>query len=163
MLSRHLARLRRHSAFIALALGGLWVTQHFLPPALCKATNEVGGNFLQTFGGMYGIVVAFAIYVVWQQHNEVQVAIEREAVSLGELHRMLGFLGSWPHRETVRSRLREYALAVPTNNTLPVRSVVDERSLIESSLAEFLSWSPASPDEERIWGSALELFHEVNE
>src|SRR3954469_20648608 len=125
MLSRHLARLRRHSAFIALALGGLWVTQHFLPPALCKATNEVGGNFLQTFGGMYGIVVAFAIFVVWQQHNDTQVAIEREAVSLGELHRMISFFGSWASRETVMVRLREYALAVPANNSHPPKIKVD--------------------------------------
>jgi hypothetical protein len=162
-LLRHLRRLRRHGAWLALSMLGLWTVQHLVPPAMCKATNEVGGNFLQTFGGMYGIVVAFAIYVVWQQHNDVQVAIEHEAVSLGELHRMIGFLTSWPERETVRTRLREYALAVPANNTPPLRTVVDEGVLLGASLDAFLGYKPGGPDEERLWSTVLELFHEVNE
>lgn len=162
MLSRHLRRLVRHGAFIALSLSGLWLTQRLVPAAMCKATNEVGGNFLQTFGGMYGIVVAFAIYVVWQQHNETQVAIEREAVSLGELHRMLGFFASWPERDRVRARLCEYALAVPANNSAPAKARVDEAGLLEACLKSFVEWAPP-PADERLWPVALDLFHEVNE
>jgi hypothetical protein len=164
MLTRHLRRLRRHGFFIALALLGLWATQRLLPLQMLKATNEVGGNFLQTFGGMYGIVVAFAIYVVWQQHNDTQVAIEREAVSLGELHRMLAHFTSWPDREPTRIRLREYALAVPSNNSVP-RKVpkVDEGALFTTCLESFLAWKPSTADEERLWSVALDLFHEVNE
>lgn len=164
MLSRHLRRLQRHSLFIAAALGGLWVTHHYLPDALARATNEVGGNFLQTFGGMYGIVVAFAIYVVWQQHNDTQIAIEREAVSLGELHRMLGFLTGWAERDAVRVRLREYALAVPANNSRRRGDpVVDDGALLGAAFSAFVAFKPSTAEDERFWPMALDLFHELNE
>jgi hypothetical protein len=109
------------------------------------------------------VVVAFAIFVVWQQHNETQVAIEREAVSLGELHRMLGFFASWRERDTVRIRLREYALAVPVNNTPPAKTLVDEGALLGVCFDELIRFKPAGLEEERLWPMALDLFHELNE
>jgi hypothetical protein len=135
-----------------------------VPLALLKATNDVGGNFLQTFGGMYGIIVAFALYVVWQQHIDTQVALEREAVSLGELHRLLKHFVSWPGRDAARARLREYVLAVPQNNR-PARGTtrVDEQGIFTDVIGEFIAWNAPTPGEERLWSLALDLFHELNE
>lgn len=160
--SRQLQRLKKHGAFLVLSVGGLWLTHHFVPPEALKAANEVGGNFLQTFGGMYGIIVAFALYVVWQQHIDTQVALEREAVSLGELHRLLRHFGSWPGRDAARAKLREYVLAVP-NNAQRKGAPTDERALFTTVIDAFLSWNAPTPAEERLWDLALEFFHELNE
>jgi hypothetical protein len=162
--SRQLHRVRRHGAFIVLSLAGLWLTHQLVPHAWLKATNDVGGNFLQTFGGMYGIIVAFALYVVWQQHIDTQVALEREAVSLGELHRVLRNFTSWPGREAARAKLREYVLTVPGNlrpGAGPRR--VDEAQLFREIIDSFTAWSTPGEHEARLWDLTLELFHELNE
>jgi Protein of unknown function (DUF4239) len=161
--SRQLHRLKKHGSFVAAALAGLWLTHLLVPATALKATNEVGGNFLQTFGGMYGIIVAFALYVVWQQHNDTQVALEREATSLGELHRVLKHFVSWPGRDAARAKLREYALAVPQNNR-PVSSTRgDEAIIFRETVDAFLGWNAPTTAEERLFSLALDLFHEVNE
>jgi hypothetical protein len=161
--SRQLQRLKKHGAFVALAISGLWLTHHFIPPQALRATNEVGGNFLQTFGGMYGIIVAFALYVVWQQHIDTQVALEREATSLGELHRVLRHFASWSGRDVARARLREYVLLVPKNAMQPGAPSPDERELFIEVIDAFLAWNAPAPPEERLWDLTLELFHELNE
>src|ERR1700748_2973739 len=88
-LQRHLRRLRKHTLWMVVAITGQWCCRRVLPSDALRSATDLAGNFLQTFGGIYGIVVAFAIYVEWQQLNETQVTIEREAVALEELFRLL--------------------------------------------------------------------------
>src|SRR3954469_7833603 len=160
---RMLHRVLKHGAFMALSVAGLWMVHALVPLAVLKSTNDVGGNFLQTFGGMYGIIVAFALYVVWQQNIDKQVALEREAVSLGELHRLLRHFSSWPGRDAARGHLREYVLAVPTNSRSASTARVDERALFGKVIDSFIAWNAPSPAEERLWTLALDFFHELNE
>jgi len=158
---RHARRFRKHAGFITAAVLGQVLVRSFVPEDVLRSANEVGGNFLQTFGGMYGIILAFAMYVVWQQHNETQVAVEREAVSLTELYRILGWFGSWKGRDAVRASLKRYATLVP--ETVGHEPTEAERRLIAAGLAEFLGHAPATPTEVRLFEPALELFHELNE
>lgn len=53
---------------------------------LHAATNEIG-NYLQTVGAVYSVLLAFIVYVVWGQFNEARVYIEREATALVDLYR----------------------------------------------------------------------------
>jgi hypothetical protein len=160
---RQVHRLKKHGAFIAAAVLGLWAVHQLIPYSALKATNDVGGNFLQTFGGMYGIIVAFALYVVWQQHIDTQVALEREAVSLGELHRLLRHFTSWPGRDAARAKLREYVLAVPRNNEPGNTQKIDERALFGEVIDSFIAWNAPTEKEERLWSLALDFVHELNE
>jgi hypothetical protein len=144
-----------------VSLSCLWLTRQFLPQSALRAATDVGGNYLQTFGGMYGVIVAFAIYLVWTQHNDTQVAIEREAVSLVELYRLLGWFPSWPQRDVVRESLKAYAKGVPPSYT--GGPPMEERALLERGLGAFLSHAPASPSEERLFEPTLNRFHELNE
>lgn len=160
-LSRHLRRVRKHGGWMLVSLSALWLTRQGIPEQALRAATEVGGNFLQTFGGMYGVIVAFAIYLVWTQHNDTQVAIEREAVSLIELYRVLGWFPAWPERDAVRESLLAYARGVPPSYA--GGPPLDERSLLEQGLGHFLAHTPANAAEERLYGTALERFHELNE
>lgn len=163
-LKRHLRRVLKHGGWIALAIGSLWIARTIIPEAVLKSAADVGGNFLQTFGGIYGVIVAFVIFVTWGQHNETQTAIEKEAVSLLELYRVLAWFNAWPERGTVRDYLHRYALAVPAaRQPNPPRDTVDEHGLLDLALASFMRHSPANPGEERLFEHALGLFHELNE
>ncbi len=162
-LRRHFRRLVTHGAWLTVSLVLEWACRALIPLDALRATNDLGGSFLQTFGGMYGVIVAFAIYVTWGQHNETQMAIEREAVSLLELYRLLGWFPSWLEREIVRTRLVEYAEAVPrAHGKLGSVEKFDEHRVIDAALAKFLKHHPTSAAEERIFPRALELFHELN-
>lgn len=160
---RHFKRVRKHGGWILLSLAAFVAIRRFVPEAMLQGVTNVGGNFLQTFGGMYGVIVAFAIYVTWGQHNETQVAVEREAVTLAQLYRVLGWFPSWAERKTVRDRLLGYARAVPLANGDPNQSALaSDHQLLDQSLAVFMRHTPTTPAEERLHGTALDLFHDLN-
>src|SRR3569833_474720 len=73
---------------------GLYVFRRFAPlDALRPASNEIG-NYLQTLGGIYAVLLAFVVYVVWGQFNDARGYLDREATALGDLHRTAGGLPS---------------------------------------------------------------------
>jgi hypothetical protein len=147
-----------------LAVLGQLGCRALIPSEILRDSNDLVANFLQTFGGIYGVIVAFAIYVVWQEHNETQVTIEREAVSLAELSRMLGSLTSWPQCGDVRAWLIEYAHVVPqTNGKQPTQGRARERALLDRAFARFLAYAPTGAQEIRFYDSALSLFRQLNE
>lgn len=149
---------------MGLAVTGLLVARTAVPLAVLQGASEVAGNFLQTFGGIYGVIVAFAIFVVWQQHNDTQIAVEREAVALGELFTILGWFASWARRDLVRERLRAYARVVPAlNGATSERAATDDRQLLDDSLADFLAYRADASGDARFSDTALDLFHELNE
>jgi hypothetical protein len=161
---RHLRRLWKHGLFLVLAIAGQQACRALIPEPVLRSANEVGGNFLQTFGGFYGIIVAFSMYVVWQQYLETQSAIEKEAVALREVWTMLGEFPSLPTRDALRAQLREYARVVPLlNSPVPVPCASDDKTLLLGALLEFLKHDPAPGHEERLHQMTLDLFHELNE
>jgi hypothetical protein len=161
---RHAHRLVKHTGFITLAFAGYFGCRLLIPQQVLKTANEVGGNFLQTFGGMYGIIVAFAMFVVWQQHNDTQIALEKEAVSLGELYRVLTWFSGWAESKQVREMLERYAVAVPEQYLEPGSSPKgDEQKLLRQASRSFLGHAPANATEERLYNLAIDLFHELNE
>jgi hypothetical protein len=148
---------------MAVSIAILYGVRALIAQAVLRGTIEAGGNFLQTFGGIYGVIVAFVMYVTWGEHNEVQVAIEKEAVSLIELYRALAWFPSWSERGGVREQLHRYALAVPAaHSPNPPSERVDEHGLLDLALAAFLRHPPGSPAEERLFDHVVRLFHELN-
>lgn len=161
---RHLRRLWKHLGWIGLAEAAALGVRRMVPVEALRGVNEVGGNFLQTFGGIYGVIVAFTMYVVWQQHVETQLAIEREATALLELWSVFGHFGSLVGGDAARDRLRQYAVVVPRLNArVPQPCDRDDRALLTQTIEELYRFAPATPQEERLFPAALDLFHELNE
>ncbi len=69
-------------ASMFLALVGLYVVRGVAPAEWLHANNEVAGNYLQTVGTIYAVLLAFVVFVVWQQHNDTRSAVEDEANEL---------------------------------------------------------------------------------
>jgi hypothetical protein len=83
-----------------LAIVGLVVVRACVPAAVLAASNDVIGNYLQTLGGIYAVLLAFVVVIVWQQFNDARVQVEREANEITDLFRTaLGL------PETQRARL----------------------------------------------------------
>ena len=73
-------------ACIASVLG-LVVFRALAPVETLRAASSELGTYLQTLGGIYAVLLAFIVVIVWNQFNEARALIEREASALVDLHR----------------------------------------------------------------------------
>jgi RNAse (barnase) inhibitor barstar len=71
----------------ALAIVGLILVRACVPSAVLFASNDVIGNYLQTLGGIYAVLLAFVVVIVWQQFNDARSQVEREANEIVDLFR----------------------------------------------------------------------------
>ena len=94
-----------------LSLVGLGAVRHVVAQAWLKETNDVVGNYLQTLGTIYAVLLAFVVYVVWGQFNEARALVDREANEVLDLYRTVEALHG-PERCAVRDGLRRYVDAV---------------------------------------------------
>lgn len=92
---------------IALAGGGLLAVRTLVPVGALVATNDVVGNYLQTLGSIYAVLLAFVVFVVWTQFNDARSRVELEANELVDLYRTTTGLPD-PTRSEVQRRIREY-------------------------------------------------------
>jgi hypothetical protein len=65
------------------------------------------GNYLQTVGGIYAVLLAFVVYVVWQQYDAARSHVDREAAALIDLHRTASGL-PLATRDEIQAGLRAY-------------------------------------------------------
>jgi hypothetical protein len=91
---------------MTLSLAGLLLVRWLAPALWLRANNEVAGNYLQTLGTVYAVLLAFVVFVVWQQHNDLRGAVESEANELSDLDRIMQ---AFP--ETIQAQSRACASA----------------------------------------------------
>jgi hypothetical protein len=72
---------------VVFSLVGLVLTRRLVPIAVLRASNDSVGNYLQTLGTIYAVLLAFVVFVVWQQFNDTRGYIESEANELVDLAR----------------------------------------------------------------------------
>jgi hypothetical protein len=72
---------------IGLALAGLVIVRRCAPVQVLIDSNDVVGNYLQTVGTVYAVLLAFVVYVVWGQFNDARLLVEREANEIIDLYR----------------------------------------------------------------------------
>lgn len=70
-----------------LSVLGLIAFRAIAPTATLVAASNEMGNYLQTLGGIYAVLLAFVVFVVWGQFNDVRTYIDREASAIVDLHR----------------------------------------------------------------------------
>lgn len=95
----------------AAAVVGLYLFRRLIPIETFRASNNEVGNYLQTLGTVYAVLLAFVVFVVWNQFNETRTLVEREANELLDLWRTVrGF--STDEREPILRELHAYACDV---------------------------------------------------
>jgi hypothetical protein len=85
----------------------LFAVRRLVPIETLRESNGVVGDYLQTVGTIYAVLLAFVVYVVWQQFNSIQTYVEQEANETQDLFRTAkGF--PEPARTELRRQLKRY-------------------------------------------------------
>ena len=72
---------------LLLSLAGLLLVRRTVPLDLLAEHNEVAGYIYTVIGAVYGVLLAFVVLVVWQQHIDAQADGAREAGLLADVYR----------------------------------------------------------------------------
>lgn len=93
------------------SIGGLAVFRNVVDIELLRASSDSLGTYMQTLGGIYAVLLAFVVVVVWGQFNDARGYVNREATALVELYRIAGGLPA-DACATIRAGLRDYVTGV---------------------------------------------------
>jgi hypothetical protein len=71
-----------------LSVLGLLLVRRRVSVEFLETHHEVGGLFMVTYGTLYAVLLAFAVFVVWTDFKEAESNLELEANELADLYRM---------------------------------------------------------------------------
>src|SRR5690242_5567668 len=95
----------------AASIAGLAVSRNLIDYESLRSSSDSLGTFVQTLGGIYAVLLAFVVVVVWGQFNEGRSYVDREANALIDLHRTASGLPAHS-RTIIQNSLRDYVDAV---------------------------------------------------
>jgi len=150
-------------ASMTAALFGLWLVRCLAPTSWLHANNEVAGNYLQTLGTIYAVLLAFVVFVVWQQHNDTRSAVESEANELADLFRTVQAL---PGTQLVRDSIRKYGMAVVDEEWTAMargRRSPEVDGAFEEIWPVLQSFEPHTRREETLYAEALARFNDLSD
>jgi len=152
-------------ATMTIAVAGLLLVRWLAPASWLHANNEVAGNYLQTIGTIYAVLLAFVVFVVWQQHNDVRGAVDNEANELSDLHRLIQVF-SEPVRTRVSRCLHAYRQAVLEDEwTSLAAGRPSERAgkALEEIWPALEGFEPQTRREEVLYGEVLARFNDLSD
>jgi hypothetical protein len=150
-------------ASMTVSLVGLLLVRHLAPAAWLHANNEVAGNYLQTLGTIYAVLLAFVVFVVWQQHNETRCAVEREANELSDLNRTIREL---PGTAPAQERIQAYGRVVMDDEWTAMacgRCSSEAERALEQIWYALQSLEPQTKREESLYAEALSRFNDLSD
>ena len=71
-----------------IGAGMVWLMGRLLSQQMLKDHNDLIGNIYQMIGVVYAVMLAFAVFIVWEQFDTTKTAVEQEANSLVSLYDM---------------------------------------------------------------------------
>jgi uncharacterized protein DUF4239 len=151
----------------ALSIVGLCVVRSLVPIEVLRPSNDVVGNYLQTIGGIYAVLLAFVVFVVWQQFNDARASIEREASEVVDLFRIVQGLPN-EIRDGVHARLHDYICAVLDHEWAVMarkRGAIESEQaveLLDATWQELRCFEPLSERHKALHAQALTNFNELS-
>ena len=151
-------------ASMGASLAGLLLVRWLAPAPWLHANNEVAGNYLQTLGTVYAVLLAFVVFVVWQQHNDFRSAVENEANELSDLDRMMQ---AFPEEIQTRARActSAYCQTVLEQEWAEMgrgRASAAAQQALEETWRVLEVFEPGTTREEVIYGQALARFDDLS-
>ncbi|MBC7966703.1 MAG: DUF4239 domain-containing protein [Fuerstia sp.] len=150
---------------MAVSVAGLLATRAIVPPAFLLPSNEICGGYLQTVGTIYAVLLAFVVFVVWTQANDVRRLIERQADELADVLRITKvFKGSAGSDVLVAARA--YAREVAEHEWLLLRtgqSSPRAQELLEQTWTALTAIEPETAREEVLFSEAVSRFSEFGD
>lgn len=151
----------------AIAVVGLCVFRAAVPLDTLRGSSDAVGNYLQTVGGIYAVLLAFVVYVVWGQFNDARTYVEREATALVDLHRTASGLPAATRKE-IQLALRLYVDEV-VSREWKAMSKHDEATLervgehLEHVWAAIHRCKPVNDCQHSVYSEVLSRFNELSD
>jgi hypothetical protein len=151
----------------ALAIAGLCLTRRFVPIEALRESNDVVGNYLQTVGTVYAVLLAFVVYVVWGQFNDARLVVEREANEIIDLFRTAkGFPKA--SRRHLQDHLRRYTDAVVAEEWQAMatgdEACIERTSrILDGAWDGLKSFEPDSECHSSLYDEALSRFNDLSD
>src|SRR5947209_15585969 len=113
---------------VLLALAGLVLVHLLVPTPHREPSNFVAGLIYMPIGGLYGILMCFAAFLVWQQFNTGHTTTERQASALAAIYWPLMGEGqesshAWDIVDELRRSIDGFEPSTPTEQTLHTQEV----------------------------------------
>ena len=151
------------AALVAALLKGL-----LLSASATAAHADVHGigTFLEVLGGLYSIVVAFLIYVVWDQFNRVEIGLVQEAAALEDLCRVATFAADQDAVRSIQLAARQYMES--TAGDEPRRLAVGQASGLAEERFDTLfraarAMDIKTPKDQSIYGELLRALTRISD
>jgi phosphate/sulfate permease len=71
---------------VAASVAGLLLTHRLVPHALRRSHNDVAGVMIAVVGVVYAVLLAFIAVAVWQDYDDADAIVHREASLAGDIH-----------------------------------------------------------------------------
>ncbi|MFN8635327.1 MAG: DUF4239 domain-containing protein [Chloroflexota bacterium] len=150
---------------VALALYGVIHVRRRVPLEVQMEQNEVAGFFIAVLGVVYGVLLAFAVIVVWEDYEDARAIAEREANAVADVHRLADVLTE-PSRQQIQTESLAYARVV-INEEWPMleegRESVTALRQLEALWVAVRAYEPKGSREETIYGKLLDELQIVND
>jgi len=75
--------------FTAFGIGVTLLVRRFVHHSVLEQHNDIAGFVYATIGVIYGVMLAFVMFVVWEQYNDASMTAENEAMHAHALYRDL--------------------------------------------------------------------------
>ena len=99
------------AGFVSISVLGLLLVHRLVPLGIRQQHNDVAGFIYAVVGVIYGVLLAFAVILVWERYQVAEEHVAQEATVLTDLFRDAAMLSA-TNGEAVRSKLRAYAESV---------------------------------------------------
>jgi hypothetical protein len=146
---------------------GLTLVRLYFPYPYFEASNDVVGNYLQTLGSIYAVLLAFVVFVVWQQFNDARAGVEREASEICDLFRTGLGLPDGPRR-ALQEQLVIYVEAVLGREWKAMShgstngEIEKVGALLDGVFQALISFEPGSECQKYLHGEAFDSFNELS-
>lgn len=152
-------------ASMAVSVAGLVAFRAVVPFAYLLPSNEICGGYLQTIGTIYAVLLAFVVFVVWTQANDVRRLIERQADELADVLRITGAFKE-SDASGVLAAAQAYAREVADNEwplLINGQSSPKAQQMLEETWRALTAIVPGSAREEVLFGEAVSRFSEFGD
>src|SRR5213595_3811538 len=94
-----------------LGLAGLYLVRRKYSAEVLKENHEVAAIIFNAFGLLYGVMVAFVVFVTWSGYDEATKNLQLEANEADDLFHITKALPD-PAGVTIRQGLKDYIVSV---------------------------------------------------
>ncbi len=150
---------------VVISIAGLIVTRSYFPIHKIKFHNDVAGYIFASLGAIYAVLLAFMVVVSWQQFDNTNTNVVKEANAIASIYRDSEAF-SPEFRTRVRASLDEYVNAV-INDEWPLLAK-GERSMKVQKISDgiwklFGDYQPKTEAEKIFFQESVKKLNEEGE